>query len=303
MKTLKLGDVGNDVVTLQRSLSSKGFYTVADGVFGTGTQSMVMSFQSANKLTPDGVVGPKTWKALGVNPTISTSAFSPIVKWYPLNQGQYVTANNTPIGICLHHTVSAGSPYMVVDGWNLDSRGTVGTHFVIGGIALNGDNTYDGTIIQCANLKDILYHVNTTRMGQSIAHNQLANKYYIGVEICSYGCLTMKNNKYYTMDGANREVPAEYVEVLQTPWRTFKYWHKYTPKQIEATVNLIKELNKALNLNITKDILLKEAPSICDLSPEANEFKRKLISHSSLESGKFDIYPSTDLINALKVMY
>jgi N-acetyl-anhydromuramyl-L-alanine amidase AmpD len=305
MKTISLGAVGEDVTTLQRALSSKGYYTVADGVFGTGTQSNVITFQSVNRLTPDGVVGSKTWEALGVTstPTPSTPGFSPIVKWYPLNQGQYVTANNTPIGICLHHTVSAGSPYMVVDGWNLDNRGAVGTHFVIGGIALNGDNTHDGTIIQCVNLKDIVYHLNTTRMGKSTDHNYNANRLYIGIEICAYGCLTEKNGRYYTMDGANREVPAEYVEILPTPWRTFKYWHKYSPKQIEATINLIKELNTKLNLGISKATLEKEVSSICDLSWEAQAFQRKLTSHSSFEDGKFDIYPSFNLLSALKSMY
>jgi N-acetyl-anhydromuramyl-L-alanine amidase AmpD len=300
MKTLSLGDIGQDVVILQKVLTNNGFPTTADSIFGKGTQANVIAFQKSKGLTADGVVGPNTWKALGILENPISKSFSPIAKWYPLKQGQYVSANNSPIGICLHHTVSAGSPYIVVDGWNLDSRGTVGTHFVIGGVALNGDNTHDGTIVQCVDIKDIVYHLNTTRMGNTVTHNQSANKLYIGIELCAYGCLTEKNGKYYTMDGANREVPKEYVEVLETPWRTFKYWHKYSPKQIEATVNLIKELNDKLNLGITKEVLKKEVLTICDLSPEANQFKRKLTSHSSFESGKFDIYPSTDLLNALK---
>jgi N-acetyl-anhydromuramyl-L-alanine amidase AmpD len=300
MQTLSLGDIGQDVVILQKVLTTNGFPTTTDSIFGKGTQANVIAFQRSKGLTADGIVGPKTWKALGILENPTSQSFSPIAKWYPLKQGQYVSSNNSPIGICLHHTVSAGSPYIVVDGWNLDNRGTVGTHFIIGGIALNGDNTHDGTIVQCVNIKDIIYHLNTTRMGNTIAHNQSANKLYIGIELCAYGYLTEKNGKYYTMDGANREVPKEYVEVLQTPWRTFKYWHKYSPKQIEATVNLIKELNDKLNLGITKEVLKKEVSTICDLSPEANQFKRKLTSHSSFESGKFDIYPSTDLLNALK---
>jgi N-acetyl-anhydromuramyl-L-alanine amidase AmpD len=304
MQTLSLNSTGQDVITLQKSLSSNGYYTVADGIFGKGTESNVISFQRSKGLTPDGVVGPATWSALGVNSTPSPpQGFSPITKWYPLNQGQYVIANNSPIGICLHHTVSAGSPYIVVDGWNLDTRGAVGTHFVIGGIAVNGDNTHDGTIVQCVNLKDIVYHLNTTRMGKSNSHNESANKLYIGIELCAYGCLTEKNGKYYTMDGANREVPAEYVEILQTPWRTFKYWHKYSDKQIQATVNLIKELNTKLNLGITKATLEKEVSTICDLSWDAQAFRRKLTSHGSFEDGKFDIYPSFNLLSALKSMF
>ena len=35
-----------------------------DGIFGQNTKRAVSAFQSANKLDPDGICGPKTWKAL-----------------------------------------------------------------------------------------------------------------------------------------------------------------------------------------------------------------------------------------------
>jgi hypothetical protein len=63
--TLKLGDHGNAVKQLQRTLSSLG-YTVGtiDGVFGASTQSALIAFQSAHQLSPDGVLGPATRAAL-----------------------------------------------------------------------------------------------------------------------------------------------------------------------------------------------------------------------------------------------
>ena len=40
-----------------------------DGVYGAATQKIVKAFQTANGLTPDGKVGPKTWKVLlGLDP-------------------------------------------------------------------------------------------------------------------------------------------------------------------------------------------------------------------------------------------
>lgn len=63
--TLKLGDHGGAVKELQRALRSLG-YTVGtlDGVFGASTQSALIAFQTAHRLTPDGVLGSATHAAL-----------------------------------------------------------------------------------------------------------------------------------------------------------------------------------------------------------------------------------------------
>ena len=59
------GDTGPQVKLLQKALISLGYMTPpADGNFGPTTQSAVESFQSANGLSPDGVVGKQTLAAL-----------------------------------------------------------------------------------------------------------------------------------------------------------------------------------------------------------------------------------------------
>ena len=60
-KALKIGARGIEVENLQKRLSELGFYRgIVDGVFGNGTLSAVFSFQSANSLYTDGVVGNAT---------------------------------------------------------------------------------------------------------------------------------------------------------------------------------------------------------------------------------------------------
>ncbi len=57
---LKPGSKGAAVLALQKALSVPG----ANGYFGPATTRAVIAFQKARRLTPDGVVGPATWKAL-----------------------------------------------------------------------------------------------------------------------------------------------------------------------------------------------------------------------------------------------
>ena len=65
-RTLKLGMKGADVETLQRDLTSLGWFTSASGKFTYWTAAHVKAFQKTYKLTADGVVGPLTYADLKV---------------------------------------------------------------------------------------------------------------------------------------------------------------------------------------------------------------------------------------------
>jgi len=65
--TLRRGSKGDEVEELQALLNAKyGANLEIDGVFGAKTEAAVKAFQSAHGLAADGVVGPKTRKALGM---------------------------------------------------------------------------------------------------------------------------------------------------------------------------------------------------------------------------------------------
>jgi hypothetical protein len=64
-QTLKPGDTGTQVKTLQRALATLGFSAgKPDGDYGPATQVAVEKFQIAKGLAEDGVVGPATLAAL-----------------------------------------------------------------------------------------------------------------------------------------------------------------------------------------------------------------------------------------------
>ena len=62
--TLKLGDKGWKVAQAERLLNFAGQSIVADGVFDKWTQKGVIGFQKRFGLTPDGIIGPATWRRL-----------------------------------------------------------------------------------------------------------------------------------------------------------------------------------------------------------------------------------------------
>jgi len=63
LRTLRLGDRGSDVASLQHLLGMENLGT-GSGVFGPKTRAAVVAFQGSHGLVADGAVGPATWRLL-----------------------------------------------------------------------------------------------------------------------------------------------------------------------------------------------------------------------------------------------
>lgn len=64
--TIRKGSRGEDVIYLQKQLTVLGYGVGnVDGIFGSKTLEAVKAFQVDNNLSVDGIVGEKTWTALG----------------------------------------------------------------------------------------------------------------------------------------------------------------------------------------------------------------------------------------------
>lgn len=62
--TVKRGSTGLAVRKAQGLLVAHGHAVAVDGDFGRATDGAVRTFQSRHRLTADGIVGPRTWRAL-----------------------------------------------------------------------------------------------------------------------------------------------------------------------------------------------------------------------------------------------
>ncbi|MCL4850030.1 MAG: peptidoglycan-binding protein [Bryobacteraceae bacterium] len=80
MRNLKEGSSGPDVVRLQERLKELGFNPGAiDGQFDLGTEAAVLAFQRSKGLLADGIVGPRTFRALGLDLEVVIPSVIPAV--------------------------------------------------------------------------------------------------------------------------------------------------------------------------------------------------------------------------------
>ena len=75
MQTIRRGSRGPEVAIAQTTLNNLGYNAGrVDGIFGPGTEAAVRKFQTAHRLTVDGIVGPQSWGVLmGGRAQVSTA--------------------------------------------------------------------------------------------------------------------------------------------------------------------------------------------------------------------------------------
>ena len=205
-------------------------------------------------------------------------------------QNQYFQDIFEKSQIYLHHTAGNSDAKGVFAGWANDA-GRIGTCVSISGI---GKNTIDGEIVQGYSSKFWAYHLGVKTnyfQAMKLPYKEL-DKFSIGIEICSWGQLTLKNGKFYNY--VNREIPTDQVYELSTPFRGYKYYHNYTDAQIESTRKLLVYWGSIYNIPLTYN------EDIWDLTPRAFKGEKGVFTHCSVRPDKVDVYPHHKLIDMLK---
>lgn len=209
-------------------------------------------------------------------PTLTKLDIKKIVQLkFPENQ--YMREEQVKKQIVIHHTVSGPDAVTVFEGWS-SNPDRVATSFAISG---------NGTIVQGFGSKYWAHHLGLKR-----PNNTALNKASIGIEVCNWGGLTFKDGKYYS--AFMREVPAANVIDYGKKFRGFRFFHKYTPAQIESLRQLLVFLADKYGIAKTYNA------DMWDISSNALSGKNGIYTHVSYRQDKSDMHPQEELVEMLK---
>lgn len=302
MELLREGSRGPEVQKLQRLLG-----ITPDGVFGPGTKKAVIKYQLSINATADGIVGNNTWSVLltrGVEKNaidedtdvmgqFYTTPYNQVIHKHYLPKNEYVKGPIKNHYIFIHHTAGWEDPYKCIDSWAKDDRGAIATEFVLGGQKVTtGDDTHDGVMVQAFPDGNQGWHLGKTGSG-------VMNRQSVGIELCNFGYLTSELKTY-----AGQKAHESQVCKLKEPFKGYTNWHNYSDKQIDELEKWLKFVADRDNIDLRIGLvqwIKKYGPTKAfEFQEDAYYGKVKgLLSHTNVRRDKFDCYPHPKLVEML----
>lgn len=208
------------------------------------------------------------------------------------SSNEYIKEEAPKKQIYLHHTAGNSSGVSTFRQWDADSRGRIATCVCISG---KGAKEGDGRIVQGFSSKYWAYHLGARQVifdAYDVPFQKL-DKISIGVEICAWGQLEKKGDKYYNY--VNREVAKEDVCTLEEKYKGHRYFHRYTDEQIRSVENLLKYWNGYYGIPLDY-----REEDMWEVSVDALKGVEGVYTHNSIRKDKIDIFPQPEMIQMLK---
>ncbi len=222
-----------------------------------------------------------------------------------LTDDQFMKRQTKKNTIFLHHTFGGSRPDWSIGGWSSefekDSNGNiillpngkpklkkVGANYVIGrSSSSSSDTIWDGKILRAFDDRYWSYHLGDD------PKNEELNSRSITIEICNYGPLTLSKDGLF-LNSVNKPVSEKDVVELDKPFRGYKYWERYTEKQIDSLSKLISYIQSRWNIPIESSQYDESW-----FNYNNNLTSGGLRTHSQIENDKLDLFPQKELIEML----
>lgn len=217
------------------------------------------------------------------------------IKQVSLPKDEYFQEEYKKTQIVLHHTAGNSSAVNVANEWANDSRGKIATCVVISG--KGAKNSTDGEIIQCYSSKHWAYHLGIKGdvfKAYGVPH-QIIDKISIGIEICNWGQLEKRGDKFYNY--VDKVVPNDEVTTLNEPYKGHIYFHKYTDAQIQSVKDLLEYWSTNYGISLKYDW-----NQLFTVTKKALKGDNGLYTHNSYRKDKIDIYPCPRMLEMLKTL-
>jgi len=291
---ITLGDKGLEVSKLQKYLSTIGYDLVIDGTFGNKTLRSLKAFQKKYGLIVDGIAGSRTFSA--IKAAQKRTSKEERESTYPRSYGELEVDVNHHMGseqyikqtfekdkIFIHYTVSGPDAKSVIKYWDGNSP-RIATAFVV-----SGKGSEDGKIYEAFDPDYWSYHLGVKGTKGKI------DKHSIGIELCAWGRLEKRGDKYYNTYGT--EVSSDEVYKLEDKWRGELYYHSYTDKQMESLENLLLWIIKTYkipvqNIEFDKNWMEYNTDVVKSKTPG-------IWTHTNVRKDKQDSYPDHRLFEIL----
>jgi N-acetyl-anhydromuramyl-L-alanine amidase AmpD len=289
-----LGDKGKEVSQLQKYLSMLGYDLVIDGDFGNKSLRSLKAFQKKYGLLVDGIAGSQTFEALKAAQKRTSKESKDTLRGkeygelevdvdHHMEPEQYIKQVFVKDKVFIHYTVSGPDARKVIKYWDGNSP-RIATAYVMSG---RGDE--DGKIYEAHSPDFWSYH-----LGGKGSKGKL-DKHSIGIEICAWGRLDKKGDKYYNYYGS--EVSADEVYTLDEKWRGREYYHMPSDKQMESLEKLLLWIVGEYKIPV-QDI---------DFNRNWAEYNETLIkektpgiwTHTNVRKDKQDMYPDHRMFEVL----